>query len=188
MMPGPGSASGQINIGDMPASMMDKINMIMWDLTGKTIGFAQVSATGAFIFPNMAYGIYFVHAEMPGVTSDYIKVAITPEKPFAEIVMTFTGNKILGIRDEAAFVNGWSVYPNPVSDHLSIGIDMKMAAKAEVVIYNMTGRIVLNNQVTLDAGTNNIGVSTTSLPAGVYTLGISSKEGLMLTTKLIKTR
>ena len=65
---------------------------------------------------------------------------------------------------------------------------MKQETKAEANIYNMTGMMVLNTQVTLHDGTNNIGISTASLPSGIYSLRVYSKEGVILTAKLVKTR
>ncbi len=188
MTPGAGSTSGQINTGDVSSSMTDKINMILMNSQSQAIGYTRVSASGTFSFPSMAYGTYYLHPEMPGVSSDVIMVTLTAEKPHADVVMTFSGNKILGLRDEATIVNRWSVYPNPVTDILMVAIEMKQRAAAEARIYNMAGQIVAVSAVILQEGPNTIKLSTTSLPAGVYTLRFFSKEGININTKLVKTR
>ncbi len=188
MPPGPGSVSGQINLGDLPTLLLDKVNMILLNAQGNPIGFTTVSLSGEFAFPAMAYGAYYLHPEMPGVTSDYIMVFITPEKPQANVVMTFTGNKIIGIRDEVTLMNHYSVYPNPVVDNLTVRIDMINGTKAEAAIFNLTGQTVISSQVILNAGNNDIVLSTASLPPGIYSLRIHSREGLILTDKIVKTR
>jgi hypothetical protein len=186
MTNGPGSTSGQINTGDVIASMVDKINMILLNEQGLPLGFTQVSNSGEFNFPSMAYGTYFLRPEMPGVTSEAVKVILTPEKPHADVVMTFTGNSILAIRNDAILTNHWSVYPNPVSDNLTISLDMEQATRAEAGIYNISGQLVTGRQVTLNMGSNSIGISLAPLPSGIYYLRINSREGVILNTKIIK--
>ena len=188
MTPGPGSATGQINMGDLSSAMMDKINMILKNDQGKAIGFTKVSTEGAFSFPTMAYGTYYLHPEMPGVTSDNIMIVLTPEKPHADVVMTFTGNKILGIHNITTLVDQWSVYPNPVTDYVSVSLDMKQGTPVVAEIYSMTGQLLSSTTVVLHDGNNNFSLSTASLSSGLFTLRIYSKEGVNIHTKLVKTR
>ncbi len=188
MIPGPGSATGQINMGDLSTAMVDKINMILKNDQGKAIGFTKVSTEGAFSFPTMAYGTYYLHPEMPGVTSDNIMIVLTPEKPHADVVLTFTGNKIQGINDITTLVDQWSVYPNPVTDHVSVSLDMKQGTPVVAEIYNMTGQLLSSSTVVLHNGNNIISLSTASLTSGLFTLRIYSKEGVNIHTKLVKTR
>ena len=186
MTPGPGSASGQINMGKLKSSITDKINMVLLNAQGTPIGFTRVSTSGTFNFPSLAYGIYYMHAEMPGITSDYVKVTLSPGKPHADVVMTFSGKKILGIPEEATLLNRWLVYPNPVAALLTILLDLKHATNVNISIYNITGKMAASTQATLTRGVNRIEISTTSLPPGIYSLHINSGDGLFITTKLIK--
>ncbi|MEI7897719.1 MAG: PKD domain-containing protein [bacterium] len=188
MTPGPGSASGQINMGDVSNSMVDKVNMILLNSQGKAIGFTPVSTTGEFDFSTLAYGTYYLHAEMPGITSDYVMFTVSAAKPHTDVVMTFTGNKILGIGETAALASSWSVFPNPVVEKLTINIELKQGINAEAGIYDMTGRLVENKRVFLNEGINTIDISTASLPSGIYFLRLFSKEGLLFSTKLVKTQ
>jgi PKD repeat protein len=184
---GPGSTSGQINMGGLKTSMVDKVNMILMNEQGTPIGFTHVTSAGVFDFTSMAYGTYYLHPEMPGVTSDNIKVILTPEKPHADVVMTFSGNKIMGINDKVTLANSWLVYPNPVAGDLNITIDMKKGTEAEVNIYNLTGKLVYRTEITLNAGNNPVVLTTSSLPSGIYSMRINSVDGIVLTTKIIKT-
>jgi PKD repeat protein len=188
MTPGPGSTSGQINMGDVSSSMVDKINMILLNDQNQPIGFSSVSAAGTFGFPTMAYGTYYLHAEMPGVTSDYVMITLSAEKPHADVVMTFSGNSILGIGNKVSVVDSYSVYPNPVTDHLTINIDMKQDVVANAELYNMTGQLVVKSQAILNQGNNTVRIHTAALQSGIYSLRIYANEGMILSTKVVKTR
>ncbi|MDP1622122.1 MAG: PKD domain-containing protein [Bacteroidales bacterium] len=188
LTPGPGSVSGQINMGDMVSSLVDKVNIILMNEQGTPVGFTKVAASGAFSFPSMAYGTYYLHPEMPGVTSDQIKVILTPDTPQAVVVMTFSGNSILGIRAETSPVTQCSVYPNPVTDHVAVSLDMKQGMQVFAEIQNLAGQLMSRTPVSLVIGSNMISISTFSLPAGIYTLRIFSNDGVNLHTKLLKTR
>lgn len=185
---GPGSASGQINMGGVRSTMIDKVNMILMNEQMSPIGFTNVSTTGAFSFPTMAYGTYYLHPEMPGITSDYVRIDITQEKPHTDVVMTFTGNKILGLRDDTGDINDWSVYPNPVSDKMTISLNMREGAHADIGIYNLSGQLVAGTGTVLHTGENKIELSTASLIPGIYSLRILTHHGLNINAKLVKTR
>ncbi|MCK9422570.1 MAG: PKD domain-containing protein [Bacteroidales bacterium] len=188
MTPGPGSASGMINMGGLKSSLMDKINMLLKDEQGKTIGFARVLTDGTFDFSSLAYGIYYLQPEMPGIRSDQVMITITAERPHAEVIMTFTGNSILGIRDPGSIVSNWSVYPNPVTDHLFVSLDIKNGTQATIGLFNMTGQMVAVNSVALNKGINQVRMSTSSLPTGIYMLRLFSNGWIDIRTKVIKTR
>ncbi len=186
MTPGQGSASGQINMGDLSSAMLDKINMILQNDQGQAIGFTKVSTAGAFGFPSLAYGTYWLHPEMPGVTSDNIMIVITAAKPHVDVNMTYTGKKITGIGNVPSMVNSWSVYPNPVGDNLTVAVDLKHATDVSVGVFNMAGQIVYSSAVKLHDGVNHLEISTSALPAGIYSLRINSAAGLNLSTKVVK--
>jgi PKD repeat protein len=188
MISGPGSTSGQINMGDVNSAMLDKINMIIMNDQNSPIGFTQVSTTGTFNFPSLAYGTYYLHPEMPGVTSDVIMITLSQEKPHVDVVMTFTGSNILGLQDAQSLVNQWSVYPNPVADQLSISLNLKKELSVNAQIYSITGQLMASKSAMLQNGNNTISMTTSDLQAGIYLLRITSKEGVNLQTKLVKTR
>ena len=113
MPQGPGSVSGQLNMGNLKSSMLDKMMMLLMDEEGNAISFDMVSESGSFDFSTMDYGTYYLHAEMAGITSDYVKVVLTPEKPHVDVVMTFEGKNILGINNIHPELEAGVIYPNP---------------------------------------------------------------------------
>jgi len=188
MTGGPGSTSGQINMGDVSSALLDKINMILMNSLGQPIGFAKVTTAGAFNFSTLAYGTYYLHPEMPGVTSDNIMIVISAAKPHVDVVMTFTGKNIQGIHDVASQVSQWTVYPNPVTDHVSVSIDMKQGMTVTAEIFNLAGQVLSTREIVLQGGNNLINISTSGLPEGLYTLQLFSKDGVNIHAKMIKTR
>jgi hypothetical protein len=136
----------------------------------------------------MAYGTYLLHPEMPGITSDQVMITLTPENPHAEVIMTYNGNSILGMNRETSIVNSWNVYPNPVIDQFNLSIDVKQSVKAEIGLYNFNGQLVSARPVVLQDGNNRIPVSTASLPVGLYTLWLTSSEGVNIVAKVVKTK
>jgi len=186
MSPGPGSASGQINTGDMPATLIDMINMLLMNAEGQAIGFTPVTSSGTFDFSTLAYGTYYLHAEMPGVTSDYIMVTITMENPHVQVSMTFNGNSILGINEGKSIVQTWKAYPNPMKEKVSINMEMKESSTVTVEIYDLTGQLKTMREVMVTRGSNTIEIPTTALQSGIYLLRIHSGDGLNISTKLVK--
>ena len=190
IVPGPGSASGQINMGDVSASLMDKINMIILNEQNQPIGYTHVQTSGSFSFPSLAYGTYHLHPEMPGVTSDYIRIVLSPDQPHAEVVMIFQGNHIqgVGIQEENALVGSWSVYPNPVREKLTISIEMKSDIPVRADILDMTGKVVATLSSKLARGSNVLNLPVSGLQTGIYLLRIYSEQGVNISTRFLKIR
>lgn len=186
MTVGPGSASGQINMNRVKSGTMDKINMILKNEQGTAVGFTRVLEDGSFDFSSLAYGTYYLYPEMPGVTSDQVMITLTAEKPHAEVSMTFTGTKITGISDDAGNLTGWSIYPNPVDEVLSLSMEVKQTSGVEIALYTLTGRQVSRMQVSLVAGRNLVTINTSHLQAGMYLIRVTSPEGVIIASKMIK--
>ncbi len=186
MASGPGSASGLINLSRLKSTFVDKVNMLLKDDQGEAIGFTRVNEDGSFNFSEMAFGTYYLYPEMPGITSDQIAITLTAEKPHAEVNMTFTGNKITGFSDETDILTGWSVYPNPVDDALTLSIDLKQSSDVQLGIYTLEGRQLYQMQVSLNPGRNQVSINPSHLQAGMYLLKVMSNDGIRIVTKVIK--
>lgn len=186
MASGPGSASGLINMARLKSTFVDKVNMLLKDDQGEAIGFTRVNEDGSFDFSEMAFGTYYLYPEMPGITSDQIAITLTAEKPHAEVNMTFNGNKITGFSDETDILTGWSVYPNPVDDALTLSIDLKQSSAVQLGIYTLESRQIYQMQVSLNPGRNQVSINPSHLQAGMYLLKVISNDGIRIVTKVIK--
>lgn len=91
-----------------------------------------------------------------------------------------------GIQDIfAAGVTDWSIIPQPSSDHATVTIQSDKAGEtADVLMHDMTGRLVYQTSKTLSASKNNIGIDVSALSDGIYTLSINV-EGRSDTQKLV---
>ncbi len=162
------------------------LERLMHDVQGAPLGFSTVSSGGTFGFSALAYGSYYLHAEMPGITSDYVSIELTEEKPDVTVIMTFSGQRIIGIPDDSPLSGQWIVYPNPFADELMVEVDMLQAAKASVNIFNFSGQLQLTMAADFKAGQNIITIPAMDLQPGIYIFRIFSPEGLNLHRKLIK--
>jgi PKD repeat protein len=185
--PGPGSCSGQISNVQFQRSAVDKINMMLMDESFSTIGFSEVSGSGAFEFASMDFGIYYLRAELSGVSSDVMQVEIIPERPHMDVYLTFNGNSILGT-DDKNLAEALAVYPNPVSDRLNISFNLPGTELVVFEMYNMNGQLVYQAAETANNGQNMRTISVSNLPSGIYTLRLSSENGLNMLKKVVKTR
>ena len=86
----------------------------------------------------------------------------------ADQIIFNTGNT--SSTNELDFVDGISVFPNPVSNSqdLNIVFDSAASLNGEVILYNMTGQIVSKTAERISASTNNFRISTQNLDQGLY--------------------
>ncbi|NTV84747.1 MAG: T9SS type A sorting domain-containing protein, partial [Bacteroidales bacterium] len=186
MTPGPGSVTGKINNGSVVRSSVDNINMMLMDESLTAIGFNGVSSSGYFNFPSMDYGIYYLRAELSGVASDNMKIEITPEKPHLDLVLNYSENSVLAVEERIYSEGSLSVFPNPVSDRLTLSIDLLKTAGIDIKIYSPAGREVYHTVEHGNLGQNKFVVSTGSFPDGLYMLRVSSGNDIIFTGKVIK--
>jgi PKD repeat protein len=179
MAPGPGSVSGQINTGRGDPASIDLINMILMDETGVMIGFSSVSEFGVFDFQSMDYGIYYLRAELSGVASDNMRFEISPERPHVDIVLSYSGNSVLGLGEDIAQLQSLSVYPNPFKDKLTMSFALPAPGKVEISIYSVTGLQVFYSAEYGQKGDNTVTISLKDLPAGIYSMKVSSATGVI---------
>ena len=128
---------------------------------------APVAGTGSFTF----YGAFVLANGNNANSGDQVRLATLP---VTEAVAT-------GITDEVLAADAVSVYPNPATDFVSINV--LNAAKADVTITDISGRIVKTIR-DHDLGQNQP-VVISELPEGIYMLRIATENGQVI-KKIIK--
>jgi endonuclease I len=88
----------------------------------------------------------------------------------------FSNSKIVSIRIANNFFNAL-VYPNPTREKLVVKLQQALSEKSQLVIADLSGRIVMQQQVT--GGQKNIDLSVSHLPAGRYFIKISNNSELI---------
>jgi len=98
-----------------------------------------------------------------------------------DTILSLLSHPTLAVSDVSATVSDLSVFPNPVSDQLSVQLDLRQSADISIEIVDITGRSVY----TLPVEKHNTGafskpLNTSSLPDGCYLLRLSV-NGVMTT-------
>jgi PKD repeat protein len=187
MMTGNGSIHGQINATGLKSTdLLGKIAVLLMNSEGKTISYFKADNQGNFVFPSLAYGTYWLKAEIAGVRSDMIMVTLSPSKPQATVIMTFSGNRITGITEAPPVVNTVTIYPNPASDIANISLHLPESTDVSISVLNITGQKVFSLTKKMDAGRSVLSIPVSSLPPGMYTVCIISGNGLHVASKLIR--
>ncbi|MCX6286800.1 MAG: PKD domain-containing protein [Bacteroidetes bacterium] len=185
MPAGQGGINGYVNTTGLKSASVDKIAMLLTDEQGNVIGFRKVNASGSFDFSGMAYGTYYLLPELPNTIADQVKVVLSAANPVATVVMTFNGSTINGLSETSA-VESFIAYPNPVKDVLNLSLKLNSALNAEAEIYSFTGQIVSREALNLSKGANVVMLDISQLNSGLYTLRITSPEGIRITQKFVK--
>jgi photosystem II stability/assembly factor-like uncharacterized protein len=79
------------------------------------------------------------------------------------------------------------LYPNPVTTNATLDLYVKQGREAVVMVYDITGRVVVNQKLTsLVTGLNKINLELSQLQSGTYIVAAQLPGEKLLTTKLIK--
>ncbi len=185
MFSGQGGVNGHINKVGLKTGQVEQITMLLTNEQGETVGYRRVNASGSFSFSGMAYGTYYLKPELPNTTSELVKVILSAGNPVAAVTMTMNGTSILGI-GEAAIVESFTLYPNPVNDILNLSFNVTAPATGLTEICNMSGQVVVRQSLTLASGANHPQVDVSMLGHGIYTLRITSPAGIRIVQKIVK--
>ena len=69
------------------------------------------------------------------------------------------------------------VFPNPVSDEMNVGLDLKKSENVTFKLYNSSGAAVKEGNKTLSLGAQAHSFSLDGLSPGMYVLKASTKDG-----------
>ena len=98
----------------------------------------------------------------------------------------FTYSDIIAVRFNNPPVTIVSIYPNPVTDWLSIVCNAIETTPVNCAIYNSVGRLVKSLSVAFTPGVNTITADVAALPAGTYFVVLSRPDERITEAKFIK--
>jgi PKD repeat protein len=185
MSNGQGGINGHINTTGLKITTVQEITMLLTDELGNAIGFRRVNSSGTFNFSDMAYGTYYLKPELPNTTSDQVKVVLSVSSQTADVTMTFNGSAISGI-NENSYVESITVYPVPVNNVLNVNMKVVTSAKVNAVLYSFTGQKVFGEDYSLIKGENMITIDMNLMGSGLYTLRLTSPDGINIVKKIVK--
>ena len=88
--------------------------------------------------------------------------------------------------DVNEFANSVKIFPNPSNGQFSIEVEMENNLTAEVVVYDLTGRVILSQQNVLHSGSNTISMNIEGVAPGTYVLQMKSNDKQYVATFIVK--
>jgi len=95
-------------------------------------------------------------------------------------------NFVNGVEEEAALA-GMTLYPNPANDMVNISFNMNAGADVNIFAYDITGKVLVNENQDLASGTTNVQYNTTEWSNGVYFFRVT-ENGVSNTVRVIIAR
>jgi len=72
------------------------------------------------------------------------------------------------------------IYPNPSEGFAVVGINVQKETKVSLNIYDITGKVVYNNESpALSIGQNEISINTSNFAPGLYTVVVTTNNGVL---------
>ncbi len=92
--------------------------------------------------------------------------------------LSFFGSVAAGLESIDALLQV-STYPNPSSDLVNITFVQKAAGVGQLMIRDLTGKLIYQQDINLSAGKNEIPVATKDWDSGLYLYQINTPEGVV---------
>jgi hypothetical protein len=92
--------------------------------------------------------------------------------------LSFYGSVAAGLESIDALLQV-SAYPNPSSDLVNITFVQKAAGAGQLMIRDLTGKLIYQQEIQLAAGKNEIPVATKDWNSGLYLYQINTPEGIV---------
>jgi subtilisin-like proprotein convertase family protein len=73
-------------------------------------------------------------------------------------------------------VSEFSLVPNPTTDQTTIAFDFPLESEAQMTVVNTAGQLIVSQKI--GSGANHFGLSTATLPSGLYLVTVKTAEGL----------
>ena len=84
------------------------------------------------------------------------------------------------------FASSVKIYPNPSNGQFTVEVETENNLTAEVVVYDLTGRIILSQQNVLHSGVNAISMNVEGIASGTYVLQMKSGDKQYVATFIVK--
>ncbi|MFN8155560.1 MAG: T9SS type A sorting domain-containing protein [Bacteroidia bacterium] len=98
-----------------------------------------------------------------------------PTKRYYSQLSNISASNGLRTGDEMA-ENGFSVYPNPANDIVHLRLNNQQATNGQLTIYDLSGRLVLTENLEMTAGLQEVTVSVSELSEGTYIVRLNTGE------------
>ncbi|MFC2102260.1 choice-of-anchor V domain-containing protein [Bacteroidota bacterium] len=132
----------------------------------------------------------------PGFTSDLKDPWVLPIESTTYFVHVTSGDisandsvdvnvYCLGTNENDADQIKLNLFPNPVTSHLTVVVDGPGVETAEMMLYSLSGELLVNRQITREHAASSVQVDMRAFPAGSYLICIGNGKN-KITRKIVK--
>ena len=94
--------------------------------------------------------------------------------------------QITGIKENFAGEMNFVIHPNPVTDNLSIDLNLTKNQKVIISVMNQFGQTIQSSENIGNTGLNRININANSLASGIYFVQIKNDQNKYITKKFVK--
>lgn len=185
---GPGMINGSIAMGSGKDDPGANMTVILMDENENVLTYTQSSDDGLFSFEDLAYGTYKLKVEIPGKQSAIATVDLVESDPQGDVTFIVKDTEVvLTTGNLPGFAKSvGEIFPNPVNSQANLKISLNKPVLLTITILNQLGQEVRSEKLNLNKGYQLIGINTSGLSNGFYTLKITDKADGTLVKKFIK--
>lgn len=161
------------------------VNILLYSKADSSLlGSTLTNNEGQFSFANLPLGSYYLEVQLPGYeNAEAFNVEISNETQSQSKINFAIDTVNHTITDvESNIAPSITIYPNPFTSNLTIGLEEQPSTTATVIVLDIYGQTIVSQP--LNNKTNNIYLNF--LPQGVYLIQIVDGKQIVSTTKVIK--
>ncbi|MEM8907775.1 MAG: T9SS type A sorting domain-containing protein, partial [Bacteroidota bacterium] len=172
--------------GDPVANVL----IILLDATDNPVTYTYTDVEGNYAFPDLAWGTYQVVVEIPGFEQAIYEVTISPTVSSIDNIIFAVDEDSVALLDatnveEVVELATFALFPNPVSDRLTIQMEVKTHNEVQIELRSIDGQLKWQQKQSLAVGVQEVYLDMGSMPAGLYMLSIVH-DGDQLSRKVLK--
>jgi hypothetical protein len=159
--------TGSVGMAGMPVYLQN--------VNGNLLKVIYSRNDGSFNFTNLPFGNYGMRVELFGVPSTTYMFSLTNSNPTIQVNFT------LGLNGIAAAINEPDLtiirtYPNPAKNWVRMQLKAKNGQTQTIRLRDLQGRLMLEKNVQLEGGLQEIELSLNGLSEGMYLLEITGSQ------------
>ncbi len=188
---GPGSIGGRIfdQHNHFASAPSEDVLVFLMTPNNECIALTTSNLNGHFKFNNLAYGSYKLLVEIVGKRMNAVTYTLEASQPDIKDIsfIVESGEILIGIEEELPFYVSFmsELFPNPVSLEAQVEINLQKATTVKRRIIDASNRILNNDVLELNSGTNRLTIDVSSLSSGIYYYTLEFEEGHMIHRKLV---
>ena len=174
---------------ELPAQGID---IYVMDASEQTLISHYSNQDGAFEFPEVALGVYWLYPEVTGLNQKKYKVEVTVDEPDVSDIEILLKPGGVDSTDYIEYIIAENAlgfpYPNPANDRLSININTNNYSSSAIIdVFDLSGRKLFSQNLQLQSGSNTMSMNVASLRGGVYIVR-ANVDGIVSQQRFIVSR